>query len=158
MRSAGWRMRTTSGASRAGDLTTTPAPLPTWRGPSSWIPSTGGVREPCHVGGLGRGLSAGDRRRREGDRSLTSDRPTAYGARAICLADAGDLEAALADANRAIELGRVDAFAYYTRGLIHAERGDASEATADLRHAIELAPTVEFADGMRALMADDGLE
>ena len=89
---------------------------------------------------------------------LEPDFPTAYGARALCLADAGDLDGALADATRAIELGRIDAFAYYTRGVIYAERGEEVEATADLRKAIELAPAADFADEIRALMADYGLE
>jgi len=89
---------------------------------------------------------------------LQPDWPTAYGARALCLADAGDLDGALADATRAIELGRIDAFAYYTRGLIYAERGEDPEATTDLRKAIELAPAADFADEIRALMADYGLE
>jgi Flp pilus assembly protein TadD len=57
-----------------------------------------------------------------------------------------------------IELGRDDAGAYYVRGSIRAEWGDVSEARADLRRAIELAPTAEFADVVRALMSDYGLE
>ena len=89
---------------------------------------------------------------------LDPDLASAYGTRALCRADAGNLDAALADANRAIELGRVDAYAYFTRGAIHAERGDTAQATADLRNAIELAPTADFADAIRALMTDYGLE
>ena len=84
--------------------------------------------------------------------------PTAYGARALCLADAGDLDGALSDADRAIELGRADAFAYWTRGYVYAERGDIAEATADLHKAIELAPTADFADRIRAVMAEYGLK
>lgn len=64
---------------------------------------------------------------------LAPEFPTAYGARALCRADAGDLDGALADANTAIELGRTDAFAFYVRGLVRAEGGEVLEATADLR-------------------------
>jgi hypothetical protein len=68
------------------------------------------------------------------------------------------LDGALADAESAIELGRVDAFSYWLRGSIHAERGGSALATADLETAIVLAPTAEFADGIRALMTDYGLD
>lgn len=51
----------------------------------------------------------------------------------MCRAYTGDLDGALADADMVIELGRVDAAAYYVRGSIRAERGDVPEARADLR-------------------------
>ncbi len=117
----------------------------------------GGVREPRRVEGLGGDCPGAIV---DADRAieLDPDLASAYGTRALCRADAGNLDAALADANRAIELGRVDAYAYFTRGAIHAERGDTAQATADLRNAIELAPTADFADAIRALMTDYGLE
>ena len=48
--------------------------------------------------------------------------------------------------------------AYWIRGIVRAERGDRVDATADLRRAIGLAPSPDFADGIRSLMAEYGLE
>jgi Flp pilus assembly protein TadD len=83
---------------------------------------------------------------------------TAYGARGVCRAEAGDLDGALADADKAIALGRRDAFTYYIRGLIRAERGDKAEARSDLRTAIDLAPSPAFADNIRSVLTEYGLE
>lgn len=99
---------------------------------------------------------------REYDKAIevAPESPVGYTARALYRVriDVHDLDGALNDAEKAIALGRTDAFAYYTRGLIYAERGDKSAAKADLGKAIQMASTAEFAEQVRALMVEYGLE
>jgi tetratricopeptide (TPR) repeat protein len=88
---------------------------------------------------------------------LEPDFPGGYSARALCRGEAQDLDGALSDANKAIDLGRSDFFAFYSRGLIQLDRGAMTEAKADLLLALDLAPTPEVGDEVRALMAEYGL-
>jgi Flp pilus assembly protein TadD len=84
--------------------------------------------------------------------------PSGYGVRALCRADAGELDGALSDADTAIELGRVDAWAFFARGSIYLERGEVANGRADLQKALTLAPTPEFVGLVRSPLAEHGLE
>ena len=53
---------------------------------------------------------------------------------------AGDLEQAIADFSRAIELEPENATAYRGRGVAYNESGDPDQALADFERAIELQP------------------
>jgi tetratricopeptide (TPR) repeat protein len=54
--------------------------------------------------------------------------------------DKGDLDGALADFNKAIELNARLAYAYNNRGLVKETKGDLVGALADLTKALELKP------------------
>jgi lipoprotein NlpI len=61
----------------------------------------------------------------------------------------GDLEGAITDFNRAIELDPKRTNAYNNRGLARAAKGDVEGAIADYNHAIELDPKSAFAYAAR---------
>ena len=70
-------------------------------------------------------------------------RPTTadeHAARGRALAEAGQLDAALSDLNRAIRLDPLHAHAVYERALIHHAAGRAAEAMADINRAVLLDP------------------
>jgi tetratricopeptide (TPR) repeat protein len=70
-------------------------------------------------------------------------------ARARKRVTAGDLEAAVDDANRAIEIDPASALAHYARGNALADMGRADDAVAEYDRAIELDPTLVSAFGNR---------
>ena len=60
--------------------------------------------------------------------------------RGVVKYDQGDLQGALSDYNKALELNPGDAEAYNNRGVVKYERGDLEGATKDFDRAIELDP------------------
>jgi len=82
-----------------------------------------------------------------------SDKASAYSNRGLARAAQGDLAAAVADCDRAIELlpnGPDRAMAYNNRGRARHAQGDVAEAIADYDRAIELAPQLSAAYNNRA--------
>lgn len=67
---------------------------------------------------------------------------------------AGELQKALADANRAVRLSRSSATALAHRGLAHIHTGDLGAALADAERAIERKPAVALPYYVRALVDD----
>ncbi len=68
----------------------------------------------------------------------------------LALRQKGDLDAALADLNRAIELNPKEALFYNSRGLIKRSRGDLRGALADSTQALTRDPNLAVAYGDRA--------
>jgi len=87
---------------------------------------------------------------REWGRSLS----IAYMSRGLAYKANGDLDRALADYTKAIELDPKDAYAYYNRGLHYRAKGDLDHAIADYRKAIELDPK----DALRLLQPRQRLQ
>ncbi len=72
-----------------------------------------------------------------GGETMTAAEHAARGSRRLLR---GELELALGDFGRALDLDDGEVSAWYGRGVARARRGDASSAIEDLRRAIELAP------------------
>ena len=66
------------------------------------------------------------------------DSAIAYYNRGLVPYDLGDLQVALADFDRAIELDPLLATAYYARGLVHDQVGNVQAAAADYTNFLEL--------------------
>ncbi|NJR65726.1 MAG: tetratricopeptide repeat protein [Leptolyngbyaceae cyanobacterium CRU_2_3] len=64
----------------------------------------------------------------------------------------GNLEQAIADLNRAIQIDPNNADAYYNRGKARTEQRDAAGAIADYTESIRLDPTLAGAYGNRGLL------
>ena len=67
----------------------------------------------------------------------------------------GDLDGALADENKAVEIDPNIAEAYYNRGFIKRAKGDLDGALADETKAIELNPSFAQAHYNRGLVRHD---
>jgi tetratricopeptide (TPR) repeat protein len=65
-----------------------------------------------------------------------------------------DYAGAIADLNKSLELNHAYADAYYLRGRVKAGTGDVDGARADYSHALELRHDIEFADRIRAALAN----
>src|SRR6185436_18879012 len=63
----------------------------------------------------------------------------------------GDLNAAVADYDKAIELDPTNAGAYFRRGVVHDRKDETEAAIADYTRAIELKPRNTFAYNNRAM-------
>jgi tetratricopeptide (TPR) repeat protein len=59
----------------------------------------------------------------------------------VAKASEGDVNGAIADFNRLIQVNPKDELAYYNRALLEANKGDFDIAIADFNHAIQLRPT-----------------
>ena len=70
--------------------------------------------------------------------------PRFYGDRGNLLAQSGDLEGAIADLNKAIEIDPKYAKAYADRGIVHVMRGEETAAELDFKNCFELDKTLEF--------------
>ena len=79
----------------------------------------------------------------------------AYSNRGVAKKAKGDLDGAIADYNRAIELDPKDASAYYNRGNAKKAKGDLDGAIADYNRAIELDPKLAIAYYNRGNAKDD---
>ncbi len=79
----------------------------------------------------------------------------AYYNRGAAKIEKGDLDGAIADYNRAIELNPKDARAYYNRGIAKRAKGDLDGAIADFSRAIELDPKYAIAYNNRGIAKDD---
>ena len=80
-----------------------------------------------------------------------------YYAKGVAEAKKGDLDHALSDLDKAIELNPHHAAAYFTRGLARQSKNDSKGAVADYSKAIELKPEYSEAydEARAALAADD---
>jgi tetratricopeptide (TPR) repeat protein len=76
----------------------------------------------------------------------------AYFTRGLAHAERGDLEAAIADFSKAIDLDPKAAAAYNNRGTAYADKGNFSAALADFFRAIELNPKNAAAYYLRGLV------
>ena len=80
-----------------------------------------------------------------------------YSQRAIARFQKNDLDGAIADFTKVIELnGKDQAFCYYFRGLAHYRKGDSHQAIDDLSKAIALKPDPRFFDDRGNLLAKQG--
>ena len=80
-----------------------------------------------------------------------------YSQRAIARFQKNDLDGAIADFTKVIELnGKDQAFCYYFRGLAHYRKGESPEAIDDLSKAIALKPDPRFFDDRGNLLAKQG--
>jgi len=70
--------------------------------------------------------------------------PRFYGDRGNLLAQSGDLEGAMTDLNKAIEIDPKYAKAYADRGIVHVMRGEETAAELDFKKCFELEKTLEF--------------
>ena len=77
-----------------------------------------------------------------------------YSQRAIARFQKNDLEGAIADFTKVIEMnGKDQAFCYYFRGMAHYRKGDSNQAIDDLSKAIALKPDPRFFDDRGNLLA-----
>jgi tetratricopeptide (TPR) repeat protein len=76
--------------------------------------------------------------------------PRFYGDRGNLLAQRADLEGAIADLNRAIEIDPKYAKAYGDRGIVHLMRGEDTAAELDFKKCFELDRTLQFQFDMAA--------
>lgn len=74
--------------------------------------------------------------------------PYAYNNRAYSKLKLNDLEGALNDVNKSIELGKFNSYAYRNRALIYLEQGKTKKACADIETAIEYKFTEMYGDEM----------
>jgi tetratricopeptide (TPR) repeat protein len=80
-----------------------------------------------------------------------------YSQRAIARFQKNDLDGAIADFTKAIEMnGKDQAFCYYFRGMAHYRKGDSNQAIDDLSKAIALKPDPRFFDDRGNLLAKQG--
>jgi tetratricopeptide (TPR) repeat protein len=80
-----------------------------------------------------------------------------YSQRAIARFQKNDLDGAIADFTKVIEMnGKDQAFCYYFRGLAHYRKGDSHQAIDDLSKAIVLKPDPRFFDDRGNLLAKQG--
>jgi tetratricopeptide (TPR) repeat protein len=79
----------------------------------------------------------------------------AYYNRGAAKIEKGDLDGAIADFNRKIELNPKDARAYYNRGIAKQAKGDLDGAIADFSRAIEFDPKYAIAYNNRGIAKDD---
>ncbi len=80
------------------------------------------------------------------------DEPLAYMGRGLILNSIGDLDAALADYSKAIELNPTYDLVYYNRAIIYEKQGQLEEAVADYTKNLELDPGNSDAYLYRALI------
>src|SRR5436190_20424478 len=80
-----------------------------------------------------------------------------YTQRGIARFEKNDLDGAIADFTKVIELnGKSQEFCYYFRGMAHYRKGNASQAIDDLTNAIALKPDPRFFDDRGNLLARQG--
>jgi tetratricopeptide (TPR) repeat protein len=80
-----------------------------------------------------------------------------YSQRAIARFQKNDLDGAIADFTKAIEMnGKDQAFCYYFRGMAHYRKGDSNQAIDDLSKAIALKADPRFFDDRGNLLAKQG--
>jgi tetratricopeptide (TPR) repeat protein len=80
-----------------------------------------------------------------------------YSQRGIARFQKNDLDGAIADFTKVIEMnGKDQAFCYYFRGLAHYRQGDSHQAIDDLSKAIALKPDPRFFDDRGNLLAKQG--
>jgi tetratricopeptide (TPR) repeat protein len=80
-----------------------------------------------------------------------------YSQRGIARFQKNDLDGAIADFTRVIEMnGKDQAFCYYFRGMAHYRKGDSDKAIDDLSQAIALKPDPRFFDDRGNLLAKQG--
>jgi len=85
---------------------------------------------------------------------LSSDQ---YAQRGIARFEKNDLEGAIADFSRVIEMnGKDQEFCYYFRGLAHYRNGNPNQAIDDLSKAIAIKPDPRFLDDRGNLLARQG--
>ena len=81
----------------------------------------------------------------------------AYSQRAISRFQNSDLDGAIADFTKVIEMnGKGQEFCYYFRGLAHYRKGNPTQAIDDLSKAIDLKPDPRFLDDRGNLLARQG--
>ena len=80
-----------------------------------------------------------------------------YSQRAIARFEKNDLDGAIADFSKVIEMnGKDQAFCYYFRGMAYYRKSDLNHAIADLSKAIEIKPDPRFFDDRGNLLAKQG--
>ncbi|HET6669172.1 MAG TPA: tetratricopeptide repeat protein, partial [Pyrinomonadaceae bacterium] len=80
-----------------------------------------------------------------------------YSQRGIARFQKNDLDGAIADFTKVIEMnGKDQAFCYYFRGMAHYRKGDSNQAIDDLSKAIALKPDPRFFDDRGNLLAKQG--
>ena len=80
-----------------------------------------------------------------------------YSQRGIARFEKADLDGAIADFTKVIEMnGRDKAFCYYFRGMAYYQKGNSNQAIEDLGKAIELKPDPRFLDDRGNLLAKHG--
>jgi tetratricopeptide (TPR) repeat protein len=80
-----------------------------------------------------------------------------YSQRAIARFEKNDLDGAIADFTKVIEMnGKDQAFCYYFRGMAHYRKGNSNQAIDDLSKAIAIKPDPRFFDDRGNLLAKQG--
>jgi len=80
-----------------------------------------------------------------------------YSQRGIARFEKNDLDGAIADFTRVIEMnGKDQAFCYYFRGMAHYRKGNSNQAIDDLSKAIAIKPDSRFLDDRGNLLAKQG--